>query len=104
MEGEGGGGDTHDEERVVGGLEDAVLGHGVGHFVLGDDHLLLEDLDGVQVAGALLSAQDHFAERSFAQHLDELKVLQRLRTRKPTRFNPTTSTTPTTFSTSSETQ
>jgi DNA-binding HxlR family transcriptional regulator len=67
---------------VLGLLQDVLLGERVCHLVLLDDDLLLEDLDGVQVVGGLLAAQDHLAERALAQHLDELEVLQRLEREK----------------------
>lgn len=47
-----------------------------------DDHLLLQDLDGVQAVGSLLAAQDHFAEGALAEHFEELKVVQCLRWEK----------------------
>lgn len=61
---------------MLGLLEHAVLGDGVRHLVLLDDDVLLEDLHGVQFAGALLARQHHLAERALAQHLHELELLQ----------------------------
>jgi hypothetical protein len=70
---------THREERVLGFLEHAVFGDGVRDLVFLDDEVLLEDLHGVQLAGALLARQHHLPERAFAQHLHELELLQGLR-------------------------
>ena len=42
----------------------------------------LENLDGIQVAGGLLFAQDHLAKRPFAQHFEEIKVVQGLQARQ----------------------
>ena len=59
-------------------LQHVLLCERVRHLVLLDDDLLLEDLDGVQVVGGLLAAQDHLAERALTEDLDEFKVLQGL--------------------------
>ena len=64
---------------MTGALQDPVLSLRVGHLVLGDDDVLPEDLDGVQVAGALLTAQDHLAEGALTQHLEELEVVECLK-------------------------
>ena len=69
------------KERMPGGLEDPVLCHGVLHLVLLDDHLLLEDLDGVQEVGRLLSTQNHLPESSFTKNLEELKIFEGLKRR-----------------------
>ena len=48
---------------------------GVSLCYLGDNDRLLQDLDGIELAGGLLPAQDHFAECPLTQDLQELKVL-----------------------------
>lgn len=70
---------------MVGFLKHAVLGAGVRDLVLLDDEVLLEDLHGVDPAGALLPRQHYFAERTFPQNLHELEFFQSLKTtNKPT--------------------
>lgn len=66
------------EERMLRLLEHPVFGVGVRHLVLLDDDVLLEDLHGVDAAGALLARQHHLAERALAEHLHELELFQRL--------------------------
>ena len=70
------------QERVLGLLQHVLLRERVRHLLLLDDDLLLQDLDGVQVVGRLLAAEDHLAERALAEGLDELEVFQRLRRTK----------------------
>ena len=65
---------------MLGLLEDVLLGECVRDLVLLDDDLLLEDLDGVEVVGGLLAAENDLAKRPLAQDLDELKVFERLKT------------------------
>lgn len=60
-------------------LENVFLSEGVNDLILSDNDLLLENLDRVQSIGGFLAAQDHLAERSLSQYLDEFKVLQRLK-------------------------
>ena len=48
------------------------------HLVLLDDHLLLQDLDGVQQVGRLLSTQNHLSKSAFAKNLQELKIFEGL--------------------------
>ena len=64
---------------MSGALKDSVLCHRVLHLVLLDDHLLLQDLDGVQQVGRLLSAQNHLSKSAFAQNLQELKIFEGLK-------------------------
>ena len=65
---------------MLGLLEDVLLGECVRDLVLLDDDLLLEDLDGVEVVGGLLAAENDLAKRPLAQDLDELKVFECLKT------------------------
>ena len=74
------------KERMPGGLEDPVLCHGVLHLVLLDDHLLLEDLDGVQEVGRLLSTQNHLSKSPLAKNFEELKIFEGLK-RKVLKLN-----------------
>lgn len=67
---------TYDKERVVGLLQHPILGHRVLDLVLLDDDFLLEDLDGEELAGGLLAAQNDLSERSLAEDFQKLKVLQ----------------------------
>ena len=60
-------------------LENVFLSEGVNDLILSDNDLLLEDFDGVEPICGFLAAQDHLAERSLSQYLDEFKVLQRLK-------------------------
>ena len=71
---------------MLGLLQDVLLGECVRDLVLLDNDLLLEDLDGVEVVCGLFAAEDDFAEGALAQNLDELKVLQCLRTKKRFKF------------------
>lgn len=61
---------------MIGGAEHTVLGLRVGHLVLLDDDLLLQDLDRVQLGGGFLAAQNHLAKGALSQHLQELKVFK----------------------------
>ena len=61
------------------GLEDPVLCHGVLHLVLLDDDLLLQNLDGVQVVGRLLAAQDHLPKCSLSKNFQELEIFEGLK-------------------------
>ena len=65
---------------MLGLLEDVLLGECVRDLILLDDDLLLEDLDGVEVVGGLLAAENDLAKRPLAQDLDELKVFECLKT------------------------
>lgn len=67
---------THNEEGMVSGAEDPVLGLCMGHFVLLDNHFLLQDLDRVQLGSGLFAAQDDLTKGTLAQHLQELKVFK----------------------------
>lgn len=58
---------THDEEGMVGLLQHPVLGHRVLDLVFLDDDFLLEDLDGEELAGGLLAAQNDLPEGSLAE-------------------------------------
>ena len=60
-------------------LENVFLGERVNDLILSDDDLLFENLDRVQPICGFLAAQDHLAEGSLSQNLDEFKVLQRLK-------------------------
>ena len=44
--------------------------------------MILEDLDGVKVAGGLLPAQDHLPEGPLPQHFQKLEIFKRLHTEK----------------------
>lgn len=44
---------THSKEGVIDDLQDTILGEGVGHLVTLDDHVLTQDLDGVEMVAAL---------------------------------------------------
>lgn len=63
---------------MLGLLEHILLGECVRDLLLLDDHLLLENLDGVQMVGGLFAAENHLAEGALAEGLDELKVFQGL--------------------------
>lgn len=67
---------TYDEEGVVGLLQHPVLGHRVLDLVLLDDDFLLQDLDGEELAGGLLAAQNDLPKGSLAEDLQELEVLK----------------------------
>ena len=60
-------------------LEDGVLSEGVANLLLLQDDVLLENLDGKQLACALLATKHHLAKGALAKHLEDLKVLQRNR-------------------------
>lgn len=64
---------------MSGGLKDPVFCHGVLHLVLLDDHLLLQNLDGVQVVGRLLAAQDHLPKCSLSKNFQELEIFEGLK-------------------------
>lgn len=48
-----------EERRFAGQGEDPLLHHGALHVVVLDHHVLLKDLDGVQLIGALPLSQHH---------------------------------------------
>lgn len=68
--------DAYQQKRVLCLLQDIFLGQGVCHLILPDDHLLLQDLDGIQMVSRFLSTQDHFAKSALSQHFQELKILE----------------------------
>lgn len=62
---------------MLGGqCQDPLLRHGALDIVILQDHVLLEDLDGVHLFGTLQFGEHHLAETSFAQHFDEVEVVQ----------------------------
>lgn len=69
---------THDQERMVGFLEDPVLGHCVFDFALLDNDLFFEDLDGIEFSSGFFPTQNDLAVRSMTENLQELEVLQSL--------------------------
>lgn len=64
------------QKWVISLLKHSFFSHRVLHFVLFDDHFFLQDLHGVKLIGRLFAAQNHFAEGTFAQNLEKLKVFE----------------------------
>ena len=60
-------------------LEDVPLVEDVADFTLLNDDFFFHALDGVEMVGGVLAAQDHLAHVAFAQNLEELKVFKGLK-------------------------
>ncbi len=64
------------QKGVVRPLKHPFFSHCVLHFIFLDDHFLLEDFHCIQLVCCLLTAQNHFPKRTFAQNFEELKVFE----------------------------
>ena len=61
---------------MSGWLQDTIFCHCVLDFILLDDNLFLEDLDGVQVTGRFLTAQDNLTKSTLAKHFQKLEIFK----------------------------
>ena len=68
----------YNQKRVVRGLEHAVFGERVCHFVFRNNDFLFQDFYGKQVPRAFFSTKNHFSESAFPKHFDEFKIFQSL--------------------------
>lgn len=63
---------------MFGLLKDILFRQRVSYFIFSNDHFFLQDFDSIQTLCGLFSTKNHFAERSFAKHLDEFEIFERL--------------------------
>lgn len=68
--------ELREERRFVPLRQHPLLHHGAFHVIVLDDHVLLQDLNGVQLLGGLHLGQHHFAEAAFPQQGQEVEVAQ----------------------------
>lgn len=65
-----------DEEWMSRGSQNSILSQGVSHFVLGDDHFLLEHFNGVQQLRALQAINHTIKENTISDlHLKAMTVV-----------------------------
>lgn len=55
--------------------ENSLLGLGTLHFIVLDNELLLQHLDGIQLAGALCFSQHDLSEITFSKNSKEVEVI-----------------------------